>query len=85
LDSKSLFKKTQSGRSEIETNQFELTQHQRRILILVNGNNDGAALKKMSLCEDIDAILEFLLGKALIEQVETQQVDAKVDVTIPLE
>ncbi|MCP4982379.1 MAG: hypothetical protein GY935_18015 [Gammaproteobacteria bacterium] len=80
MDSNSLFRKTQSGRSEIEANLFELTQHQRRVLILVNGSNDSAALSKMSLCKDIEGILAFLLSKNLVELVESKQVDA----TIPL-
>jgi hypothetical protein len=76
MTSNLIFQKTQAGRSEIETNQFELTQHQRRILILVNGKKDSAALSKMSLCKDADEILEFLLSKSLVELVETMQTQA---------
>jgi hypothetical protein len=73
-----IFQKTQTGRSEIEANQFELTQHQRRILILVNGKKDSAALSKMSLCKDADEILEFPLSKSLVEFVKSTQAEAAV-------
>jgi hypothetical protein len=76
MTSNLIFQKTQAGRSEIEANQLELTQHQRRILILVNGKNNSAALSKMSLCEDADEILEFLLSKSLVEFVESTQAEA---------
>ena len=75
MTSNLIFQKTQAGRSEIEANQLELTQHQRRILILVNGKKDSAALSKMSLCKDADEILEFLLSKSLVELVETTQTE----------
>jgi hypothetical protein len=75
MTSNLIFQKTQTGRSEIGTNQLELTQHQRRILILVNGKKGSAALSKMSLCKDADEILEFLLSKSLIEFVETTQAE----------
>lgn len=76
MTSNFIFQKTQAGRSEIGTNQLGLTQHQRRILILVNGNNDSAALSKMSLCKDADEILEFLLSKSLVEIVEATLAEA---------
>jgi hypothetical protein len=76
MSSNLIFQKTQAGRSEVEANQLELTQHQRRILILVNGKNDGAALSKMSLCKEADEILEFLLDKDLIELVQVSQSQA---------
>ena len=76
MTSNLIFQKTQAGRSEIEANQFELTQHQRRILILVNGKKDSAALSKMSLCKDTDDILEFLHSKSLVELFETTQTEA---------
>jgi hypothetical protein len=72
MTSNLIFQKTQAGRSEIEANQFELTQHQRRILILVNGKKDSAALIKMSLCKDADEILELLLSKSLVESTQAE-------------
>jgi hypothetical protein len=72
MTSNLIFQKTQAGRSEIGTNQLELTQHQRRILILVNGKKDSAALSKMSLCKDADEILEFLLSKSLVESTQAE-------------
>jgi len=55
-----VFHKTAKGQTEIESRGGGLSLKQRRVLILVNGANSAAELSRLSLCEDIDAILQFL-------------------------
>jgi hypothetical protein len=59
--------KTTKGQSEIESRARGLSMQQRRVLILVNGSNDTAELKRMSLCENVAEILEMLLAGDFID------------------
>ena len=61
------FRKTPKGQSEIETRSRALSMKERRVLILVNGQNDLAKLKDFSLCEDISEIVKRLLDLGFIE------------------
>lgn len=62
-----IFRKTDRGRAEVGDDALGLDQLQRRVLILINGRNDNSALSRMSLAQDVDEIIEFLLEKKLIE------------------
>ena len=44
---------------------------ERRVLILVNGANDCAELKRLSLCDDIISILQTLIDGGFIEDEES--------------
>jgi hypothetical protein len=57
-----IYHKTTKGQSAIESRSHGLSIQQRRVLILVNGSNDTAELKRMSLCENVVEILETLLA-----------------------
>jgi hypothetical protein len=48
---------------------------ERRVLILVNGENEVEKLAKLSLCDDIDATLDRLLELGLIQVAETTLVE----------
>lgn len=86
MSSSPVFKKTATGQTEVDTNEHELTALQRRVLILVNGSNDNAALAKKSLCKGIDETLAYLQAKNLVEPVADQAVEtAPEEITIPLE
>lgn len=63
-----IFQKTSSGLSEIGNRSNTLTVKQRRVLILVNGTNDTATLKQLSLCDDIVKILDTLLRRGFINR-----------------
>lgn len=62
-----IFHKTTKGQSEIESRSHGLSMQQRRVLILVNGSNDTAELKRMSLCENVVEILDALLAGDFID------------------
>ena len=62
-----IFQKTSSGLSEIGNRTDTLTVKQRRVLILVNGENNTATLQQLSLCDDIVGILEILLRRGFID------------------
>lgn len=64
-----IFHKTSRGLSEIGTRISTLSVKQRRVLILVNGENDAATLKELPLCDNIAGILDTLLRLSLIERV----------------
>ncbi len=63
-----IFHKTSQGLSEIGTRSSTLSVKQRRVLILVNGENDTATLKELSLCDNIVEILDTLLRLGLIDR-----------------
>jgi hypothetical protein len=62
-----LFRKTYKGQAAIDTRSHGLSLQQRRILILVNGDNDFAALEQLSLCDNLEGILQQLVADGLIE------------------
>jgi hypothetical protein len=63
-----IFHKTAKGQSEVETRANALSVKERRVLILVNGENNAAKLKQLSLCENIVEILDTLLSGGFISQ-----------------
>ena len=63
-----IFHKTAKGQTEVETRTNALSMKQRRVLILVNGENNAATLQQLSLCENIVEILGVLLDGGFIAQ-----------------
>lgn len=55
-----IYHKTTKGVSEIESRAHGLSMQQRRVLILVNGSNNTAELKRLSLFDNVVEILETL-------------------------
>lgn len=62
-----IFHKTAKGQSEIESRTNALTLKQRRVLILINGENDAATLKEFSLCDNVAEILKILMDLGFID------------------
>ena len=62
-----IYHKTTKGQSEIESRAHGLSMQQRRVLILVNGSNDTAELKRLSLCENVVEILGMLSAGDFID------------------
>ena len=62
-----IFQKTAKGQAEVENRSKALSVKQRRVLILVNGENDAAKLKELSLCENIVEILQTLIDGNFIQ------------------
>ena len=63
-----IFQKTPSGQLEIGNRSNSLSVKQRRVLILVNGANDTASLKQLSLCDNFVDILDTLLLRGFIDR-----------------
>lgn len=61
MQASEIFLKTPKGKSEIEVKTDALSMKERRVLILVNGENNAATLQRLSLCDNIDEILQNLL------------------------
>ncbi len=61
------FSKTPKGQSEIDTRTGALSMKERRVLILVNGENNAATLQQLSLCDNIEEILQNLLRLEFIK------------------
>jgi len=78
-----IFHKTAKGQTEVETRSNALSMKQRRVLILVNGENNAATLKQLSLCENIVEILETLLDHGFIQQ--DGATVTQTDVTQPMQ
>ena len=62
-----MYEKTSNGQQEINANAAGLSMMERRILILINGENDVETVAKLSLCDDIDSVVNRLLELDLIE------------------
>ena len=71
------YDKTSSGQQEVTANSAGLSMMERRVLILVNGENDFEKLAKLSLCDDIGAVVNRLLELDLIEITEPTVVEAQ--------
>lgn len=78
------YHKTAKGQEEIATRAHQLSMKERRVLILVNGENSVATLAKLSLCDDVDAILGRLLADGFIASPDVAAADpteTDIDVT----
>jgi len=62
-----IFHKTMKGQAEMESRSRDLSMKQRRVLILVNGSNDCAELKRLSLSDNIGEILQALIDGGFID------------------
>jgi hypothetical protein len=62
-----IFCKTAKGQTEIKTRAQGLSMQHRRVLILVNGSNDVAELKRLSLYENAADILQSLMADGFIK------------------
>ena len=79
MQASEIFSKTPKGLSEIEHKSNDLSLKERRVLILVNGENNTARLKQLSLCENIAEILDNLMRLGFIEQPRGGSVSASTD------
>ncbi len=66
MNASDIFHKTTRGKAEIAAKTDALSMKERRVLILVNGENTVATLARLSLCDDVDAILKRLLHGGFI-------------------
>ena len=71
MKASAIFRKTPKGQAEIQTKTDALSMKERRVLILVNGQNSAAELKQLSLCENIVDILENLVSLGFIENLSS--------------
>jgi len=67
MNSDDIFCKTAKGQAEIKTRSQGLSMQHRRVLILVNGSNDVAELKRLSLNENAADILLSLVTNGFIK------------------
>ncbi len=72
MQASEIFFKTPKGLSEIEDKAHALSLKERRVLILVNGENNTARLQQLSLCENIAEILDNLLRQGFIRPGQEQ-------------
>lgn len=71
-----IYHKTPKGQAEIATKTDALSMKERRVLILVNGENTVDKLAQLSLCDDVDAILARLLDGRFITSPDATSADA---------
>jgi hypothetical protein len=70
-----IYDKTGSGKKEITDSAAGLSMMERRVLILINGENEVEKLAKLSLSNEIDATIDHLLELGLIKVAETTVVE----------
>ena len=71
-----MYDKTSSGQQEVAANAAGLSMMERRVLILVNGEHEVGNLAKLSLCEDIDPVINRLVELEFIDVVEPTEIEA---------
>lgn len=71
-----MYDKTSSGQQEVAANAAGLSMMERRVLILVNGENEVGNLAKLSLCDDIDPVIDRLIELEFIDVVEPTEIEA---------
>ncbi len=77
-----IFHKTAKGQAEMTSKTDALSMKERRVLILVNGENTVATLAQISLCDDLDTILERLLFEDFIASPNASDVtETEIEVT----
>ncbi len=84
MQASEIFSKTPKGLAEIGTKTDALTIKERRVLILVNGENDVATLERLSLIDDINSALARLLKLGFIVAADTTEqtvIDDEEDTT----
>lgn len=67
MKAETLFNKTAKGQAEMESRSHGLSARQRRVLILVNGDNNVAELQRLVQFDDAIDIIGFLLTDGFIE------------------
>lgn len=70
-----IYDKTETGKQEINDNAAGLSMMERRVLILVNGENENDKLARLSLCDDLAGTIDRLLELGLIEVAESTVVE----------
>lgn len=73
----SMYDKTSNGQQEVSANAAGLSMMERRVLILVNGQHDSDRLAKLSMCDDIDGVVNRLVELEFIETAEPNQVEVE--------
>ena len=58
MNTDDMYDKTSTGQKEVNENAAGLSMMERRVLILVNGENDVETLAKLSLCDNIEAVVD---------------------------
>lgn len=77
MNTNDMHDKTSAGQKEVNENAAGLSMMERRVLILINGENDVEKLKKLSLCDDIEAVIDRLLELEMIEVTEPTIIQAE--------
>ena len=77
MNTNDMYDKTSTGQREVNENASGLSMMERRVLILVNGENDVEKLAKLSLCEDIEAVVDRLLELEMVEVTEPTHVETE--------
>ena len=72
-----MYDKTSSGQQEVTANAAGLSMMERRVLILVNGENDVGKLAKLSMCDDIDGVVNRLVELEFIETAEPTEIEVE--------
>ena len=67
MNTNDMHDKTSTGQKEVNDNAAGLSMMERRVLILINGENDIEKLAKLSLCDDIEAVVDRLLELEMVE------------------
>lgn len=77
MNTDDMYDKTSTGQKEVNENAAGLSMMERRVLILVNGETDVETLAKLSLCDNIEAVVDRLLELKMVEVTEPTLIEAE--------
>ncbi|MBT8433591.1 MAG: hypothetical protein KJN95_02955 [Gammaproteobacteria bacterium] len=83
MNTNDMYEKTSIGQKEVNENAAGLSMMERRVLILINGENDVEKLAKLSLCDDIEALVDRLLELEMVEVKETTLIEVEAANDVP--
>ena len=78
MNTNDVYDKSPKGQQEVNSREAGLSMMERRVLILINGEKEVGELAKLSLCDDIGAVVKRLVESGLIELVGSVSNEANV-------
>lgn len=85
MNESSVYKKTEKGANEVANQSGALSMRERRVLILLNGSAPVSEVRKKSLVEEFDSILENLVSGEFIEMIAAGESAPPADANGPLD
>lgn len=84
MERTAIYRKTEKGNQAVEDRASGIEKHERRLLILVDGQKDAAELSVYIRAGEFERTLDRLIAEGLVEQVEAGAADSERPARAPL-